>query len=71
MAETKKLDAKYLKGLVFQFAEKKQVTENGEHKTVYVPDERELTPDDVLAWRDAGSEIIIVTADGRKHTVAK
>ena len=65
------IDAKYLKGLTFRSVERKRVKENGEEKTVYVPQERELAVDDVLAVRDADPEIIIVTADGQKYTVPK
>ena len=65
------IDAKYLAGLTFRSAEKKKTTVNGEEKTVFVPTERELTVDDVLAVRDTGSEMIFVTGDGQKYTVAK
>jgi urease accessory protein UreE len=65
------IDAKYLKDLTFRSVERKRVKENGEERTVYVPQDRELTVDDVLAIRDTGPEIIIVTADGQKYTVSK
>lgn len=65
------IDAKYLQGLTFKSSEKKRTTTNGEERTVYVPQERELAVEDVLAVRDAGTEMIFVTADGQKYTVQK
>lgn len=58
MAE--KIDEKYLKGLKFGYSEKE-----------YVAKERALEPDDVLDWQDKGDCVVLVTADGQKHTVHK
>ncbi len=65
------IDPKYLKGLTFKSSEKKRTTVNGEERTVYVPQERDLAVEDVLEVRDAGTEMIFVTADGQKYTVQK
>lgn len=70
MAE-KQIDAKYLKGLKFRTSEEKVVTEDGRKVKKYVPVERDLTPDDVLDWKDYGDDVVIVTADGQKHVVSK
>lgn len=56
----KAIDEKYLVGLTFQ-------TSDSSRKPVL----RDLTPSDVLSWRDAGESRIIVTADGQKRNVAK
>lgn len=64
----KQIEAKWLKGLVFRTSQKKE-GDSGE--TRIVPVERELTPEDVLAFTDTGPTIIIATADGRKLTVDK
>lgn len=64
---TKPIDAKYLKGLVYQSSEPRK-TEDG---TRHVPTSRDLEPADVLNWKDNGATVTIVTADGRKHVVDK
>lgn len=56
-----------LRGLVFRTSRQKK-TENGK---VNVPVERALTAADVLSWRDNGDTVIIIAADGQKHTVEK
>lgn len=66
-----KIDKKYLEGLTYRDAVRKEVEENGEKKVVYTPTERPLEPEDVLAMREDGAYLIIATADGRKYTVAK
>lgn len=72
MANEKKIDKKYLAGLVYRFADRIEEEGDDNRRTVRnVPTERELTPDDVLDWRDTGTAVIIVTADGRKITVEK
>ncbi|MDD2319167.1 MAG: hypothetical protein PHO83_03855 [Geobacteraceae bacterium] len=63
-----RIDAKYLKGLKFTTSVKKQVP--GE-AVKHAPAERRLGPADVLDWQDLGDTVIIVSADGRKHTVDK
>lgn len=69
MAE--RIDAKYLKGLKFRSSEGKQVMDDGREVIRYTAAERNMKPDDVLDWRDTGSDIILVTADGQKVTVSK
>ena len=66
MAETA-IEKKYLTGLKFKGSKKVK----GEDGTSHVPTERALTPADVLDWLDKGATVIVVTADGRKHTVNK
>lgn len=66
-----KIDAKYLDGLVFNDVEKKKGTKDGRPVTQNIPVERPLTADDVLDWKDCGDTVVIVAADGRKHTVPK
>ncbi len=70
MAE-QKIDAKYLEGLKFRGAEIKKVKTDAGDKEKSVPFERDLTADDVLDWKDKGDSVVIVTADGQKHTVAR
>lgn len=71
MADEKKLDPKYLKGLKFRNSEGKAVEEDGRKMMKYSPAERALRPDDVLDWKDYGDRVVIVTADGQKATVLK
>ncbi|MBC8018604.1 MAG: hypothetical protein H7X83_08815 [Verrucomicrobia bacterium] len=61
------IDAKYLEGLLFKSSKQKK-TEDG---LVNIPTERQLTPADVLDWKDNGPSLTIVTADGQKHVVSK
>lgn len=65
------IDKKYLEGLTYRDAVRKEVEENGEKKVVYTPTERPLEPGDVLAVREDGPNLIIATADGRKYTISK
>jgi hypothetical protein len=53
------IDKKYLAGLKFRTAK------DGE------PVKRNLTPADVLDWKDKGGTVVIVTGDGQKYTVDK
>lgn len=67
----KAIEAKFLVGLMIAvLVEKKIKGEKGE-EVRKVPVERELTPDDVLDWKDKGDAIVIVAADGQKHVVSK
>ncbi len=61
----KPINKKYLAGLTFRT---NQVVK-GEEGNRFAPLERELTPDDVLNWREEGTVLIIITADGRKYRV--
>jgi hypothetical protein len=63
------IDKKYLEGLNFKDSDRKTVVENGEKKTIFIPRERKLTIDDVLAFRETETEMIFVTADGQKYTL--
>ena len=65
MAE--KIDKALLEGLTFSGS--KAVKNAG--KTEYQKFTRELTPDDVLDFKDTGSAVTIVTKDGKKYSVAK
>lgn len=63
----KAIDKKYLAGLKFRSSEAKKSAEGVKH----IPTERDLTPEDVLDWKDNGPSVTIVTADGQKYTVEK
>ena len=72
MAEKQEaIDVRYLKGLTYRDAEEREIEEQGVKKIKKFPREAALRPEHVLSWRDAGKEIVIVSADGRKHKVAK
>ena len=64
------INKNYLEGLTITESQRKTVTENGEKKTLFIAKERPLTPEDVLATRETDSEIIFVTSDGQKYTMA-
>lgn len=64
------INKKYLAGVVIAESNRKVVKENGENKTVFSTEERDATPDDVLAIRETDSEMIFVTSDGQKYTRA-
>lgn len=66
MAE--QIDAKWLKGLTYRTSERKQPKGEAARN---VPVERKLRPSDVLAWEDRGDAIVLVAADGSKHSVDK
>lgn len=69
---TKQIDEKWLKGLKYRTAKREKVeAEGAEKKYRNVPVIEPLTPDKVLAWNDRGTEIVIVSADGKKHIVSK
>lgn len=61
------INTQYLEGLTFLSAEREQTEEGARN----IPTERELTPEDVLAWADRGDSVVIVAKDGRKHEVFK
>lgn len=66
------IDKKHLRGLVFRGADRLETEgEDGGKKVVYTPFKRPLTPDDVLAVREDGDNLIFVASDGQKYTVAK
>ena len=67
----KPIDKKYLAGLTFSGANVEDSEEDGKTVKRSVPFRRDLEQGDVLDWLDNGDSIIIVTADGRKHTVSK
>lgn len=70
--ETKEINPALLKGLTFRTAETREVPgEGGKKEPRSFPIERALKASDVLAVRDAGTEVVIVAADGQKHRVAK
>lgn len=64
------INEKYLDGIVITEVTRKVVKEAGENKTVFIPEARPATADDVLATRETDSEMIFVTADGQKYTRA-
>lgn len=65
MAEA--IEKKYLAGLKITGSKPVKTEEGIRHQLT----ERPLQPGDVLAWFDRGSEIVLVSADGRKHVVIK
>lgn len=65
------IDEKYLKGLKFTGAESEIVEVNGKKKTKWTPFKRPMKPQDVLAFKEKGDEVVIVAKDGKKHIVAK
>lgn len=66
-----RIDAKHLKGLRYRTSEGRKVNEDGRDIVKHVSTERPLKPEDVLDWRDTGDDIVLVAADGQKHTVVK
>lgn len=67
-----KIDSKYLKGLRFRSSDPvKGRSEDGQETIKHIPNERALKIEDVLDWKDCGTEVVIVAADGQKHRVAK
>ncbi len=65
-------DAKWLKGLEFtELQEKKEKDDEGKEVIKKVPVRRALTEDDLLDWKTYGREVVLVTADGRKHRVKR
>lgn len=71
MAEGKEINEKWLEGLTFQDHEMEMIEKDGRKLRQYKSIERPMGKGDVLDWRDLGKTAIIVTADGRKLTVAK
>jgi|GEM_PF-2991263 len=67
------IDAKYLKGLKFQYSKPGPIVagDQGNQVQTYVSRERDLTPDDVLAVREDVETINFVTADGQKYSVPR
>lgn len=66
------IEEKYIKGLLVTISvpgEDKFV--DGRKMKQYKTAELPMKPEDVLAYKDYGTEIIIVSSDGRKHTVSK
>jgi hypothetical protein len=61
----------YLSGLSFRQSVRKVVEEDGQSKAAFSVEVRPLEPGDVLNFRETATEMIIVTADGQKHTVDK
>lgn len=68
---TEKFNPKWLAGLTFKGATAKKVKEDGRERLRHVPFERPLKESDVLSWREEPTEVVIVTADGRKYRVRK
>jgi urease accessory protein UreE len=66
-----KIDKKYLAGLKFSTSKEQEKDENGKKRIVHIPVVRAMTPDDVLDWKEVGSEIVIVAKDGKKYRVPK
>jgi hypothetical protein len=66
------IPAEHLAGLTYRYADRFEDDNGDGGRTVRnAPKERELTPEDVLSWKESGSIISIVASDGQKHTVEK
>jgi hypothetical protein len=66
-----KVDPKLLEGLEFKTSKSQKVEEDGKKVTRYYPDSRPMEQDDIIGMKDMGDRVVIVSADGRKHRVAK
>lgn len=70
--EKEAFDPKWLKSLTFATTRKEKVKgDDGEVREKRVPFTRPLEEDDLLDWKVYGQEVVLVTADGRKHRVKK
>jgi hypothetical protein len=65
------LDPKYLKGLNYRDAEEREVEEGGVKKKKKFPRIQPMRVEHVLAWKDRGKEMSIVSRDGSKYRVKK
>lgn len=65
------VDPKLLKGLKYHWSEGRLVEKDGRTMMEYTPHERDLRPEDILASKDYGDKIVIVTADGKKYELPK
>ena len=65
------VEEKYLKGLTFTGATSKEVEKDGKKRVKWTAFERPMKAEDVLAFADKGSSVVIVGKDGRKHIVSK
>ena len=58
----------WLKGLKFHSSKK---VKGKEGRMTFQPTERALAEKDILSFAERGNQIVLVTADGQKHQVAK
>ena len=66
------IDSKWLKGLVWSGAHDRGVKDvDGRKIRVYEAFTRPLEPKDVLSFKEITDGMIIVSSDGKKHTVMK
>ena len=63
-----KVEQKHLEGLTYRTS---KIVKGEDRKKKYIPVERALAVDDLLAQSDKGDSFIVVTKDGRKHVIAK
>ncbi len=70
-AEKGKFNSKWLDGLKFHYAEKKMIEKNGRKTLQAIAMERPLKEDDLLAWKDLGDKVVIVTKNGKKYFIKK
>jgi len=64
-------DKKWLEGIKYHDAKKKEIDKNGRKVIQSQAFERPVTVKDVMSWREAGDSVVIVIADGMKYTVKK
>lgn len=65
------IDPKHLRGLTYGDAEEREIEEDGGKKKRSFPRTQPMRPEHVLAWKDSGAELVIVSKDGKKHRVKK
>ena len=62
-----KIEEKHIKGLVFNFSTASTVEEDSQSRTVYTPQQRPLTVEDVMDTRETPDGVFFVTTDGKKY----
>jgi len=60
-----------IKGLEVREAEVRMIEEDGKKVKRSFPLTRKMREGDVVSWKEYGDEVVIVSADGRKHRVSK
>lgn len=66
------IEKRFLVGIVIRDSVGTRVeSKEGRPKMVYTKVERAAVPEDILAYKDYGATIVLVTCDGRKYSVSK
>jgi len=66
-----KFNKKWIEGLTFTGSKAKVEEKDGRKVKKFTPFDRPMTEADVLAWKDYGKYVVIVSADGQKVQVEK